>query len=199
MTIRRFEGGRLVVASHNRHKVGEIGDFLREFGVDAISAGDLGLPEPEETGDTFTANAKLKALASATASGLPALADDSGLAVTALGGDPGIYSARWAGPAKDFDLAMRLVHEKLGDNPDRTAAFIAVLCLAWPDGHTECFEGRCEGEIVWPPRGDACFGYDPVFRPAGESRTFAEMEAQEKHAISHRARAFDGLLDHCFR
>ena len=198
MSARRFEGGRLVVASHNEHKVGEIGEFLRGYGVDAVSAGSLGLPEPEETGLTFEANAKLKALAAATASGFPSLADDSGLAVNALGGDPGIYSARWAGPEKDFAMAMRKVHEGIGDNPDRSAYFVAVLCLAWPDGHCECFEGRVGGVIDWPPRGAAGFGYDPVFRPDGETRTFAEMEAQEKHDISHRARAFDKLIAACF-
>ncbi|MEQ9199360.1 MAG: RdgB/HAM1 family non-canonical purine NTP pyrophosphatase [Rhodospirillales bacterium] len=196
--VRRFSGGKLVVASHNEHKVGEIGVFLEPFGVETVSAGSLGLPEPEETGDSFVANAHLKAVAAAGAANLPALADDSGLCVSALGGEPGIYSARWGGPEKDFDLAMRRVHEGIGANPDRSACFVAVLCLAWPDGHTDCFEGRVDGTIIWPPRGDAGFGYDPIFQPAGESRSFAEMSGAEKHAVSHRARAFDQLVAACF-
>tara|TARA_R110002110_G_scaffold88899_4_gene231552 strand:- start:1736 stop:2332 length:597 start_codon:yes stop_codon:yes gene_type:complete len=196
--VRRFSGGKLVVASHNEHKVGEIGVFLKPFGVDTVSAGSLGLPEPDETGDSFVANAKLKALAAATAANLPALADDSGLCVSALNGDPGIYSARWGGDEKDFGLAMRRVHEAIGENRDRSACFVAVLCLAWPDGHTDCFEGRVDGTIVWPPQGGAGFGYDPIFQPEGESRSFAEMSGAEKHAISHRARAFDQLVAACF-
>ena len=198
LMVRRFSGGKLGVASHNEHKVGEIGVFLKPFGVDTVSAGSLGLPEPDETGDSFVANAKLKALAAAGAANLPALADDSGLCVTALNGDPGIYSARWGGDDKDFDLAMRRVNEGIGENADRSACFVAVLCLAWPDGHIDCFEGRVEGSIVWPPRGAAGFGYDPIFQPDGETRSFAEMNGAEKHAISHRARAFDQLIAACF-
>ena len=192
------KGTRLVVASHNQGKVREIRALLAPFGIDVVSAGDLDLPEPEETGTTFAENAAIKALASATAANLPALADDSGLAVTALGGDPGIYSARWAGPGKDFAVAMRKVEDALADKDDRSAHFVCALCLAWPDGHTEIFEGRVDGTLVWPPRGDHGFGYDPVFQPVGESITFGEMEPTAKHAMSHRARAFKLLVEACF-
>lgn len=198
---RRFEGGRLVVASHNAGKVREINELLAPFGVEAVSAGELGLPEPEETEATFTGNAVLKAKAAATAANLPALSDDSGLAVVALGGAPGIYSARWAGPGKDFTVAMERVHREMtaGGNPDRRAHFVCALCLAWPDGHTEVFEGKVNGELVWPPRGSRGFGYDPMFVPGGYDVTFGEMEPEKKHAMSHRARAFAQLVEACFK
>jgi XTP/dITP diphosphohydrolase len=187
-------GEKLVVATHNAGKVREIGDLLKVLNLEVVSAGDLGLPEPEETGTTFEANAILKAKAAADASGLPALADDSGLSVNALNGEPGIYSARWGGPSKNFNLAMKLVHEKLGDAKDRSAAFICVLALAWPDGHVETFPGRVDGDLVWPPRGEKGFGYDPIFVAKGYDMTFAEMDPAEKHKISHRARAFAKLM-----
>lgn len=195
---RTFTGGRLVVASHNPGKVREINELLRPYGVEAVSAGDLNLPEPEETGLTFVANAELKALAAATAAGLPALADDSGLAVAALDGAPGIYSARWGGPKKDFAMAMERVHREIGANPDRRAHFVCALCLAWPDGHVETFEGKVNGELVWPPRGSQGFGYDPMFVPGGYDITFGEMEPEKKHAMSHRAKAFAQLVETCF-
>ncbi|WP_341704240.1 RdgB/HAM1 family non-canonical purine NTP pyrophosphatase [Ferrovibrio sp.] len=206
MAARRFPGGRLVVATHNPGKLVEIRDLLAPFSVDAVSAGDLGLPEPEETGDTYVANAELKALAAATASGLPALADDSGLSVEALDGAPGIYSARWAGAKKDFNYAMdkvwRAVQEK-GVEPPFNACFVSVLSLAWPDGHVDSFEGLAPGRLDWPPRGQHGFGYDPMFVPEEEVghgfRTFAEMRPEEKHGLSHRARAFRLLIDACFR
>jgi len=191
---RELFGARLVIASHNAGKVREIAELLSPFSLDVVSAAELGLPEPAETGSTFAANAEIKALASAIGSGQPSLADDSGLAVAALDGEPGIYSARWAGPDKDFDLAMRRVQERLDGKPDRRAAFVCALALAWPDGEVEVFEGRVEGEVVWPPRGEQGFGYDPIFVPAGDSRTFGEMAPAEKHAISHRARAFAQLV-----
>jgi XTP/dITP diphosphohydrolase len=193
---RRFAGGRLVIATHNPGKVEEIAALLAPFGVETISAGALGLPEPEETGDSFEANAALKA--HAAASGLPALADDSGLVVPALDGAPGIYSARWAGPAKDFATAMARVARELRDQ-DRSASFVAVLALAWPDGHAELFRGEVRGRLVWPPRGDRGFGYDPMFVPDGGSLTFGEIDPAEKHRISHRARAFAKLAEACFR
>ena len=197
MNRRRLEGGRLTVASHNPGKVAEIADLLGPFGIEAVSAGSLGLPEPEETGATFAANAVLKAVA-ASAAGLPALADDSGLAVHALGGAPGIFSARWAGPARDFGVAMGRVHAELGGRP-RGAEFVCVLALAWPDGHVETFEGRIAGRLVWPPRGERGFGYDPIFVADGHELTFGEMRPEAKHAISHRARAFARLADGCLR
>ncbi|GLQ05271.1 RdgB/HAM1 family non-canonical purine NTP pyrophosphatase [Sneathiella chinensis] len=201
---RQFSGTQLIVASHNQGKVREIRDLLEGYGVEPVSAGELGLPEPVEDGDTFIANAEIKALAAAKASGMIALSDDSGFAVDALNGDPGIYSARWAGPEKDFGLAMRAVEDKLEacgavDEVQRTASFICALTLAWPDGHVESFEGRVKGHVVWPPRGDKGFGYDPVFRPIGQDVTFAEMDPAEKHAISHRADAFRQLIDACFK
>jgi XTP/dITP diphosphohydrolase len=192
-----FPGDRLVIASHNPGKIEEIAALLASFGVETIAAGSLGLPEPEETGDSFEANAALKARASTEASGLPALADDSGLVVPALGGAPGIYSARWAGPAKDFRVAMERVHRELGDK-DRSARFIAVLALAWPHGDTELFRGEVEGTLTWPPRGDRGFGYDPMFTPRGGTLTFGEMDPVEKHRISHRARAFAKLVERYF-
>src|SRR5205085_3403958 len=178
-------------------KVAEIDALLSPYGVEALGAGTLGLPEPEETGATFEANAELKARAAAEASGLLALADDSGLVVPALGGAPGIYSARWAGPAKDFQLAMERVHRELG-HKDRRASFVAVLALAWPDGPTELFRGQVEGSLTWPPRGDRGFGYDPMFIPRGATLTFGEIDPEEKHRISHRARAFGKLVEQCF-
>lgn len=195
---RKFEGGRLVIASHNAGKVREIDQLLAPFGAEVISAGELGLPEPEETGSTFAENAELKALAAAKASGFPALADDSGLAVDALLGAPGIYSARWAGPSKDFGHAMAKIQEQIGDNPDRKAQFVCALSLAWPDGHVETFEGFVYGVLVWPIRGGNGFGYDPMFQPNGRSETFGEMPSEQKHAISHRAEAFGKLVEACF-
>jgi XTP/dITP diphosphohydrolase len=196
---RRIEPGqKLVLASHNPGKLREIESLLRPHGVDVVSAGALGLPEPQETAPDFAGNARIKALAAATASGLAALSDDSGFCVAALDGEPGVFSARWAGPNKDFAAAMAAVNEKLGDTEDRRAWFIAALCLAWPDGHTETFLGRVEGTAVWPPRGDKGFGYDPMFVPSGGTLTFGEMDPDEKHAISHRARAFAQVLASCF-
>ena len=207
MTARRLEGGKLVVATHNAGKLAEIRDLIAPYGLEAVSAGELELPEPDETGETFEANAALKALAAAQASGLPALADDSGLCVAALGGQPGIFSARWAGEDKDFARAMRNVEELLAQSgsDDRSAHFVAALCLAWPDGHTETVRGEVHGTLVWPPRGDRGFGYDPMFLPDGESRTFGEMSAEEKHGwrrgegegLSHRARAFSAFAARC--
>jgi XTP/dITP diphosphohydrolase len=194
---RRLERDRLVIASHNAGKLTEIAELVAPFGVDAVSAGSLGLPEPEETGATFQANAELKALAAAEGAGLPALADDSGLAVPALGGAPGIHSARWAGRERDFARAMARVQEALGDSEDRSAYFVCALALAWPDGHRECFEGRVDGTLVWPPRGQRGFGYDPIFLAAGQSLTFGEMEPARKHAMSHRAQAFAKLVAAC--
>ncbi len=194
---RRLQKGRLVIASHNAGKLSEIAELMAPFGVDPISAGSLGLPEPEETGTTFQANAELKALAAAERAGLPALADDSGLVVPALAGAPGIHSARWAGLERDFAQAMVRVEEELGQSVDRSACFLCTLALAWPDGHRDSFEGRVDGTLVWPPRGDRGFGYDPIFLPAGETLTFGEMEPARKHAISHRARAFAKLVAAC--
>jgi XTP/dITP diphosphohydrolase len=188
-------GERLVVATHNLGKLREIEVLVAPFGMSVVSAGALGLPEPEETGDTFEANALLKAEAAARASGLPALADDSGLAVDGLGGAPGIYSARWAGPEKDFAAAMRQVEERLvalgATAPaDRKAHFVAVLALAWPDGSHDLFRGEAHGTLVYPPRGANGFGYDPMFVPAGHDVTFGEMEPALKQSMSHRAKAF---------
>lgn len=198
MARKLVRGQRLVLASHNKGKLREIKDLLRPHGVEVVSAGDLGLPEPVEDAPDFAGNAEIKAVAAATASGLPALSDDSGFCVAALNGDPGVYSARWAGPTKDFGAAMAAVNAKIGDNPDRRAWFIAALCLAWPDGHTETFIGRIDGTAVWPPRGARGFGYDPMFVPEGDTRTFGEMDPDKKHAISHRARAFAQVLANCF-
>jgi XTP/dITP diphosphohydrolase len=195
---RPFTGDRLVIASHNPGKVEEITALLAPFAIGAVCAGALGIAEPEETGDSFEANAALKARAAAAASGLPAIADDSGLVVPALGGAPGIYSARWAGPAKDFRVAMQRVHRELGDR-DRSARFVAVLALAWPDGDLELFRGEVAGKLVWPPRGERGFGYDPIFVPEGGVATFGEIEPARKHKISHRARAFAKLVDGCLR
>jgi len=192
-------GGRILIASHNSGKVREIGALLSELGLSCDSAGDLGLAEPEETADTFAGNAELKALAAALSAGRVSLADDSGLSVDALGGAPGIYSARWAGPEKDFQSAMRKVEEALQAEAkegvlDRRARFICALSLAWPNGQVETFQGEIAGHLVWPPRGERGFGYDPVFVPEGEEMTFGEMDPDYKHRISHRARAFEKLL-----
>jgi XTP/dITP diphosphohydrolase len=199
----------LVIASHNAGKLREMRELLGPYGVVVTSAGELGLAEPEETGNSFRANARIKAEAAARASGLPALADDSGLVVDALGGQPGIHSARWAGPAKDFNAAMaqieRLLQERGAEVPEkRTAHFVSALCVAWPDGHVEEVEGRVDGTLVWPPRGTQGFGYDPVFLPEGHARTFGEMSSEEKHGLpprglglSHRARAFVKLSERC--
>jgi len=190
-------GSRLVLASHNPGKLAEIAALLRPHRVDLVAAGALGLPEPEETAPDFVGNARIKALAAAKGARLPALADDSGFCVAALGGAPGVVSARWAGPDKDFAGAMARVHREAGDGPDRRAWFVCALCLAWPDGHTETFLGRAEGEAVWPPRGERGFGYDPMFLPAGARQTYGEMEPAAKHAASHRARAFAQLVAAC--
>ncbi|WP_319533325.1 RdgB/HAM1 family non-canonical purine NTP pyrophosphatase [uncultured Cohaesibacter sp.] len=200
----------LVVASHNQGKIREIRELLAHYGLSVKTASELELEEPEETGTTFEANAELKALASAKATGLPALADDSGFAVDALDGDPGIYSARWAGPDRDFAMAMRNVEEKLQQKgatepKDRTGRFIAVLCLAWPDGETQFFRGEVQGTVVWPPRGDKGFGYDPMFMPEGHDITFGEMTSDQKHGwkpggkegLSHRSHAFKLFADAC--
>ncbi len=198
MTHRHFTGGKLVVASHNAGKVREIRELLSAFKVDVISAGDLNLAEPDETGTTFIANAELKAAAAAMAANLPALADDSGMSVDALDGAPGIYSARWAGPNKDFNDAMKRVETALAGNPNRRAQFNCALTLAWPDGHCESFEGTLHGHLVFPPRGTKGFGYDPIFMAGGQNITFGEMEPDAKHAISHRAMAFRKLVAACF-
>jgi XTP/dITP diphosphohydrolase len=201
--------GRLVIATHNPGKLWEMRGLLETFNVDAVSAGDLGIPEPEETGTTFRENARLKAEAACQAARLPAFSDDSGLVVEALGGAPGIYSARWAGPARDFGMAMEKVNQGLvacgAVTPEaRRAHFIAALCVAWPDGQVEEFEGRVDGTLIWPPRGDKGFGYDPMFLPDGEKLTFGEMMSVEKHrlppagrGLSHRARAFLMLAEAC--
>jgi XTP/dITP diphosphohydrolase len=189
-------GARLVIASHNKGKVREIADLLVPFGIEIVPATELGLPEPDETGDSFIDNAKLKAVAAAKASGLLALADDSGLEVAALGGKPGIHSARWAGEARDFGAAMARVNRELeaAGTKDRKANFTCVLALAAPDGRVEVFEGKVFGTLTWPPRGTRGFGYDPIFVPEGCEETFGEMEPKFKHAISHRARAFEKLI-----
>ena len=203
--------GPVVIATHNPGKLQEMRELLAPFGIAAQSAGELGLPEPEETGKTFAANARIKAMAAAKATGKPAFADDSGLVVEALNGEPGIHSARWAGPDKDFRVAMNriqtLLIERGAKTPEqRRAHFIAALCLAWPDGHVEDFEGRVDGVVAWPPRGDKGFGYDPLFRPDGFDITFGEMSAEEKHGLppkgkglSHRARAFVKLAKACLK
>ena len=196
--MRKFSGDTLLIATHNEGKVAEIAVLLSGHVVNVISAGALNLPEPEETGSTFAENAILKAQAAALKSGKISLADDSGLAVNALNGDPGIYSARWGGPKKDFKLAMQKVQDALGNNADRSAYFVCVLALAWPDGHVETFEGRVTGTLIWPMRGTNGFGYDPMFVPEGFQKTFAEMDMQEKKSISHRRRAFDQLISGCF-
>ena len=195
---RRITGGRLAIATHNPGKLSEIAELLRPYGVEAVGAAALGLAEPAETGTSFEDNARLKALAAVRAGGLPALADDSGLAVAALGGAPGIYSARWAGPGKNFAAAMQRVERELAGKADRRARFVAALALAWPDGHVEIFRGEVPGHLVFPPRGTRGFGYDPIFVPEGGTQTFGEMEPAAKHAISHRAHAFARLVAACF-
>jgi XTP/dITP diphosphohydrolase len=207
VTRRRIEG-RLVVATHNPGKLWELQLLLRPHGVDAVSAGDLGLPEPEETEATFAGNALLKARAASAASNLPAFADDSGLCVDALDGAPGVYSARWGGEERDFAAAIRRVERELnerGAKPPFTAHFLCALAIVWPDGHVEEFEGRVDGVLVFPPRGEKGFGYDPIFLPDGQDKTFGEMMSAEKHAmpedgsraLSHRARAFQALAKAC--
>ena len=203
--------GRVVIATHNPGKLIEMRGLLAPYRVEALAAGDLGLAEPDETGATFRENARLKAMTAARASGLPSFADDSGLAVDALGGAPGIHSARWAGPQRDFDQAMdeveRALRERGAVRPaDRRARFVSALCLAWPDGHNEEFEAEVAGTLIWPPRGAQGFGYDPMFVPDGHERTFAEMSGEEKHGLpphgtglSHRARAFLKLAAACLQ
>jgi XTP/dITP diphosphohydrolase len=207
--VSRKLNGPVVIATHNPGKLEEMRELLAPYGIDTQSAGDLGLSEPQETGKTFAANARIKALSASRASNRAAFADDSGLAVDSLGGEPGIHSARWAGLHRDFRAAMNRVQTSLVERgakapQERRAHFIAALCLAWPDGHVEEFEGRVDGVVVWPPRGDKGFGYDPLFRPDGFDRTFGEMNAEEKHGLppqgqglSHRARAFMKLAEAC--
>ncbi|WP_275402068.1 RdgB/HAM1 family non-canonical purine NTP pyrophosphatase [Sphingomonas aracearum] len=202
--IRKLAPGKLVIASHNEGKVREIRALLAPFGIEPVSAKELDLPEPVENGTTFVANAELKARSAADLSGLPALADDSGLCMDALNGDPGVYTANWAETAdgsRDWNLAMRKVEDALaakGPEVGRDAHFVCVLALAWPDGHVEWFEGRSEGTLTWPPRGTVGFGYDPVFVPLGRDQTYAELPPEEKHAISHRADAFRQLVSAVF-
>ncbi len=201
--MRKLEKGtKLVVASHNPGKLREIADLVEPYGLEVVSAAELALSEPEETETTFAGNARLKAVTAAKAAGLPALSDDSGLEVEALGGQPGVYSARWAGPEKDFNLAMKRVADELNvagawKEPGPRANFTCALCLAWPDGEAHIFEGKVFGRLVWPPRGDRGFGYDPMFLPDGETLTFGEMDPADKHAISHRARAFALFVEAC--
>lgn len=199
MARRLQRGARLVLASHNPGKLVEIVELVRPHGVAVVSVAEMSLPEPEETAADFVGNARLKALAAARGSGLPALADDSGFCVGALGGAPGVQSARWAerGSGRDFAAAMARVYAEMGENPDCRAWFVCALCLGWPDGETATFVGRVDGTAVWPPRGEHGFGYDPIFVPQGEGKTFGEMEPEQKHAISHRARAFAQLVAAC--
>lgn len=202
MSARRLSGGRLVVASHNAGKIREIGALLAPHGVEPVSAGDLGLPSPPETETTFEGNAKIKALAAATGADRPALADDSGLEIDAIGGRPGVYSADWAETpdGRDFDVAMRKVWAEIeasGAAPPFTARFVCVLCLAWPDGHVETFRGTVEGQVIWPPHGDQGFGYDPMFVRGAEALTFGEIEPAAKHADSHRSQAFRQFVAAC--
>lgn len=208
MSAHRILSGKVVIATHNAGKLVEMRELLAPFGIEAVSAGELGLPEPDETGTMFSENAAIKAHAAAKASGLPAFADDSGLCVDALDGAPGLFSARWAGPAKDFSGAMARIADELDRRgaTNRRAHFVSALVLAWPDGHTELFEGRVFGDLV-APRGQLGFGYDPMFRPEGMDRTFGEISSEEKHgvdwqsgnALSHRARAFVELAQACLR
>jgi XTP/dITP diphosphohydrolase len=200
--VRRLEPGRLVLATHNKGKVAEVAALLAGYGLDLVSAGELGLPEPAETEDSFIGNARLKALAAARAAGLPALADDSGFSVASLGGAPGVHTADWAmqpDGSRDYAKAMAKVAELAGAHPGRLAWFSCALVLAWPDGHTEAFLGEVPGRWVWPPRGGKGFGYDPIFQPEGYAETYAEMAPAAKHAISHRARAFAQLAEACLR
>jgi XTP/dITP diphosphohydrolase len=209
MTQHRRIAGKLVIATHNPGKLAEMRELLAPYGIEAVSAGELGLSEPDETGETFTANARIKAVTAANAAQLPAFADDSGLVVEALDGAPGIFSARWAGPSKDFGAAMTRIERLLAERgatqaEKRGAHFVSALCVAWPDGHLEEVEARADGTLVWPPRGSAGFGYDPMFLPDGFERTFGEMTSIEKHGLpplglglSHRARAFVKLAEIC--
>jgi XTP/dITP diphosphohydrolase len=209
VTVHRQIAGELLIATHNAGKLRELRELLAPYGIRAASAGELGLAEPEETGADFRENARIKAAAAAAAAQRPAFADDSGLVVDALGGAPGIHSARWAGPEKDFAAAMRRIEDALAAcgavRPDqRKAHFVCALCVAWPDRHAEEFAGRIDGTLVWPPRGTAGFGYDPSFLPDGHARTFGEMTSDEKHGLppagsglSHRARAFRQLAEAC--
>lgn len=194
-----FKGKTLVIATHNQGKAAEITALLSPYIENFTTAGELGLSEPVEDGETYAENAIIKAKAATAESGMPALADDSGFSVNALCGAPGVYSARWAGPEKDFQKAMEKVNKALDGYEDRSCAFICVLALAWPDGRVETFEGRAEGQMLWPPRGDKGFGYDPVFLPDGYDKSFAEMSREEKQAISHRGRAFEKLIGALFR
>jgi XTP/dITP diphosphohydrolase len=196
MARRLVAGGKLVIATHNNGKLVEMADLLRPYGLEAVSAGALGLPEPEETGSTFEENATIKAHAAASASGLPALADDSGLVVSGIGGAPGIYSARWA-VNKDFAPAMARVERELRDNPNRRAYFVAVLALSWPDGHLENFRGEVHGSVTFPPRGALGFGYDPIFQPEGMSESFGELDSERRMSVSHRTVAFRQLAAAC--
>ena len=200
---RKLTGQRIVIATHNKGKLAEFADLLQPHGVTAVSAGELGLAEPEETETTFTGNARIKALAAMKASGLIALADDSGLCVDALGGDPGVYTANWAGPSRDWNLAMGLVQERLvkkgaGTPDQRRASFMCTLCVIWPDGAERIYEGRAPGHLVWPPRGQLGHGYDPMFVPDGETQTFAELDPALKNRISHRAKALEQLVRDLF-
>lgn len=195
---RKFTEKKLVIASHNKGKVSELAEMMKPYHVDVISAAKLNLDEPEENGTTFIENAVIKAVAAVKASGMPALADDSGLVVHALNGEPGIHTARWAGADKDFPMAMKLVEDKLKGKKDRTAHFVCAIALAWSDGHVETFEGRVYGEMTWPMAGDKGFGFDPVFIPKGHTVTFGEMNPKIKHEISHRAQAINMLVKACF-
>ena len=207
--VHRRIGGELVIATHNPGKLAELRELIAPYGIAVTSAGALGLPEPEETGESFRDNARIKALAAAAAAQRAAFADDSGLVVDSLGGAPGIHSARWAGPDKDFEAAMRRIESELAgrgaqQTQQRRAHFACALCIAWPDRHVEDFDGRVDGTIVWPPRGELGFGYDPIFLPDGHDRTFGEMTSEEKHGLppagtglSHRARAFLKLAEAC--
>ena len=182
---------KILLATHNKGKVAELSALLKPYGVEVVSSDELGLPEPVETENTFVGNALIKARAASGATGLPCLADDSGLCVTALNGDPGVYSADWAGNPRDFNIAMKKVHDELGDVMDKSAYFISVFAFVWPDGTEKIFEGRCNGQIIWPQRGTGGHGYDPIFMADGETRTFAEMTLDEKAKYSHRAKAFE--------
>lgn len=198
MDRKLLPGNKLVLASHNQGKLAELAELLNPYRIEIVSAGSLGLPEPEESAPDFVGNAQIKALAAATATGLPAFSDDSGFCAAALGGAPGVFSARWAGPEKDFAAAMARVHERAGDTADKRVWFVAALCLGWPDGHTQTYVGRVNGTMVWPPRGSNGFGYDPMFLPEGGSETFGEMAPDAKHKVSHRARAFAQVMRSCF-
>ena len=195
---RKFCSEQLVIASHNQGKVSEVTDLIMPYVNEVFSAGELGLTEPLENGSSFVANAELKALAATKGAGMPALADDSGLVVPSLGGEPGIYSARWAGPSNNFYNAMKLVEQRIQGTKDRSAYFTCALCLAWPDGHLVTVEGYVHGKLVWPPKGKRGFGYDPIFVATGYEVTFGEMATKEKHKISHRNDAFKKLITTCF-